>query len=91
MGCYITHFVADTAAKNVTKVKNAVYFSFGFGFTALSRLFHLLRADRKSEVGENRNTRKKNKKTHVTRARSEPRNSIHSPFSDTHEITVENW
>ena len=32
---------------------------FDLGFTALSRIFHLYRADRSSKVGENRSTRRK--------------------------------
>ena len=32
---------------------------FDLGFTALSRIFHLYRADRSSKVGENRRTRGK--------------------------------
>ena len=51
------------------------------GFTALSRRFHLYRADRSSKLGENRRTRGKKHLTirkqnlafpHVTRARLEP-------------------
>ena len=34
-------------------------FFFYLGFTALSRIFHLYRADRSSKVGENRRTRRK--------------------------------
>ena len=34
-------------------------FVFDLGFTALSRIFHLYRADRSSKVGENRRTRRK--------------------------------
>ena len=34
-------------------------FFFDLGFTALSRIFHLYRADRSSKVGENRRTRRK--------------------------------
>ena len=50
------------------------------GFTALSRIFHLYRADRSSRVGENRRTQGKNHLTirkqnlafpHVARARLE--------------------
>ena len=46
-------------------LKNLIYPSFFFffffdlGFTALSRIFHLYRADRSSKVGENRRTRRK--------------------------------
>ena len=66
------------------------FLSFGFGFTTHSRLFHLFRADRKSEVvDENRSTRRKSTwpsaaelgVSYVTRARREPRNAIHLPFS----------
>ena len=35
------------------------FFFFDLGFTALSRIFHLYRADRSSKVGENRRTRRK--------------------------------
>ena len=35
------------------------FFFFDLGFTALSRIFHLYRADRSSKVGENRSTRRK--------------------------------
>ena len=35
------------------------FFVFDLGFTALSRIFHLYRADRSSKVGENRRTRRK--------------------------------
>ena len=35
------------------------FFLFDLGFTALSRIFHLYRADRSSKVGENRSTRRK--------------------------------
>ena len=35
------------------------FFFFYLGFTALSRIFHLYRADRSSKVGENRRTRRK--------------------------------
>ena len=35
------------------------FFFFDLGFTALSRIFHLYRADRSSKVGENRKTRRK--------------------------------
>ena len=35
------------------------FFFFDFGFTALSRIFHLYRADRSSKVGKNRRTRRK--------------------------------
>ena len=35
------------------------FFFLGGGFTALSRIFHLYRADRSSKVGENRRTRRK--------------------------------
>ena len=36
------------------------FFSFfDLGFTVLSRIFHLYRADRSSKVGENRSTRRK--------------------------------
>ena len=35
------------------------FFFFDWGFTALSRIFHLYRADRSSKVGENRRTRRK--------------------------------
>ena len=61
------------------------YLSFGFGFTALSRLFHLFRADRKSEVGETGVPGEETLRlgvSHVTRAMREPRNVIQSPFSD---------
>ena len=34
------------------------FFFFDLGFTALSRIFHLYRADRSSKVGENRRTRR---------------------------------
>ena len=45
-------------------VTNGVFFFFFFfffilGFTALSRIIHLYRADRSSKVGENRRTRRK--------------------------------
>ena len=36
-----------------------VFFFLDLGFTALSRIFHLYRADRSSKVGENRRTRRK--------------------------------
>ena len=35
------------------------FFFFDLGFTALSRIFHLYRADRSSKVGENQRTRRK--------------------------------
>ena len=35
------------------------FFFFDLGFTALSRIFYLYRADRSSKVGENRRTRRK--------------------------------
>ena len=35
------------------------FFFFDLGFTALSRIFHLYRADRSSKMGENRSTRRK--------------------------------
>ena len=35
------------------------FFFFDLGFMALSRIFHLYRADRSSKVGENRRTRRK--------------------------------
>ena len=35
------------------------FFFFDLGLTALSRIFHLYRADRSSKVGENRSTRRK--------------------------------
>ena len=35
------------------------FFFLDLGFTALSRIFHLYRADRSSKVGENRRTRRK--------------------------------
>ena len=35
------------------------FFFFDLGFTALSRIFHLYRADRSLKVGENRRTRRK--------------------------------
>ena len=35
------------------------FFFFDLGFTALSRIFHLYRADCSSKVGENRRTRRK--------------------------------
>ena len=35
------------------------FFFFDLGFTALSRIFHLYRADRSSKVGKNRSTRRK--------------------------------
>ena len=37
------------------------FFFFDLGFTALSRIFHLYRADRSSKVGENRKTLEKKK------------------------------
>ena len=37
-------------------VQGIVFFFFYLGFTALSRIFHLYRADRSSKVGENRRT-----------------------------------
>ena len=61
------------------------FLSFGFGFTALSILFHLFRADRKSEVGENGVPGEKTPGfgiSHVTRARCKPRNAIQSSFAD---------
>ena len=55
------------------------FFFFYLDFTALSRIFHLYRADRSSKVGENRRTRGKTIRpsisrawlSHVTRARLE--------------------
>ena len=47
-------------------------FIYYLGFTALSRIFHLYRADRSSKVGENRRTREKPPFPHVTRVRLEP-------------------
>ena len=38
---------------------NFFFFFFNLGFTALSRIFHLYRADRPSKVGENRRTWRK--------------------------------
>ena len=61
--------------------ENFFFFFFDLGFTALSRIFHLYRADRSSKVGENRRTPEKNHLTirkqnlafpHMTRARLEP-------------------
>ena len=57
-----------------------IFFFFDLGFTALSRIFHLYRADRSSKVGENgepggnhMTIRKQNLAfPHVTRARLEP-------------------
>ena len=51
--------------KRMNQVNTDVYseedffFFFDLGFTALSRIFHLYRADRSSKVGENRRTRRK--------------------------------
>ena len=42
-----------------TVLDNANFFFSDLGFTALSRIFHLYRADRSSKVGENRRTRGK--------------------------------
>ena len=44
---------------NAGKTKIFFFFFFDLGFTALSRIFHLYRADRSSKVGENRSTRRK--------------------------------
>ena len=43
----------------VSDVSFFFFFFFDLGFTALSRIFHLYRADRSSKVGENRRTRRK--------------------------------
>ena len=39
---------------NKDKIFFFFFFFFDLGFTALSRIFHLYRADRSSKVGENR-------------------------------------
>ena len=74
------------------------FFFFDLGFTALSRIFHLYRADRWSEVGENRSTRRKTTWptgaelgiSHVTRARLEPTADLvlkwHSPEKEKRKV-----
>ena len=46
-------------AFTVLKQNYWILFFFDLGFTALSRIFHLYRADRSSKVGENRRTQRK--------------------------------
>ena len=79
-------FVCRGANRKSQKGPFLVFFFFFFfffldlGFTALSRIFHLYRADRSSKVGENRRTRGKPTwpsvsrtwLSHVTRASLEP-------------------
>ena len=52
-----------TESLDTTECMNGDFFFFFFffdlGFTALSRIFHLYRADRSSKLGENRSTRRK--------------------------------
>ena len=57
------HYLDRLTGKQCSKSHNFFFFFFFFfldlGFTALSRIFHLYRADRSSKVGENRSTRRK--------------------------------
>ena len=52
-----------TNSADTDKLASEEFFSFFFffdlGFTALSRIFHLYRADRSLKVGENQRTRRK--------------------------------
>ena len=53
------HFHRDFMFCSVLFIYLFIYFFFDLGFTALSRIFHLYRADRLSKVGKNRRTRGK--------------------------------
>ena len=59
------YFISNHSSGNLDDGYMVVYmwifffFFFDLGFTALSRIFHLYRADRSSKVGENRSTRRK--------------------------------
>ena len=79
-GCSVYFFL--NSANLICRGKDIFFFFFfDLGFMALSRIFHLYRADRSSKVGENRRTPEKNHLTirkqnlafpHMTRARLEP-------------------
>ena len=60
---FLGHVVDQGQVKSVEAKVLWVFFFFVclfyLGFTALSRIFHLYRADRSSKVGENRKTRGK--------------------------------
>ena len=58
----VTNTAPNTIWNNIVQAKYSIRVSdhshfFYFGFTALSRIFHLYRADHSSKVGENRRTR----------------------------------
>ena len=55
------HFILTlkTPRKPASEIFFFFFFFFYLGFTALSRIFHLYRADHSSKVGENRSTRRK--------------------------------
>ena len=78
-GCYITHFVADTAARNATKVKNAVCFLWLWFYGPLKIISLISRWAKTGVPGEK--TPGLGVSRLVNRARRESRNAIHSPFS----------
>ena len=54
------YFIAWLKIRNTISLAIVLFFLFfDLGFTALSRIFHLYRAERSSKVGENRRTRRK--------------------------------
>ena len=56
---YAPNYMLDPTKCQIRKQVLIFFFFFDLGFTALSRIFHLYRADRSSKVGENRRTRRK--------------------------------
>ena len=56
---YNMHYGEVREAKSAKIIIIIIFIFFDLGFTALSRIFHLYRADRSSKVGENRSTRRK--------------------------------
>ena len=66
LGIHCPHMPKDIFSHGVAHIRINyfdtfffLFFFFYLGFTALSRIFHLYRADRSSKVGENRRTRRK--------------------------------
>ena len=51
--CPLTETLDTTECINVEQMLGFFFFFFDLGFTTLSRVFHLYRADRSSKVGKN--------------------------------------